>query len=153
MPALEPHCNRLNFRYRVCLQRGVPWHSVTIECGFTLKRVRDMIRTYNQTVVTLSFINQLKMYIKEHVKQYKNITSKITIKGIVCVLGVSAQFWPNIITKFSCIIFCAKILQYSHYTFCIRVSIIFSLKGSAHFGLKNHTRKINSLGFLQLYRL
>ena len=121
---------------------------LTIECGFTLKRVRDMIRTYNQTVVTLSFINQLKMYIKEHVKQYNNITSKITIKGVVCVLGVSAQFWPNIITKFSCIIFCAKILQYSHYTFCIRVSIIFSLKVSAHLDFYNYInfKSINFYG-------
>ena len=29
--------------------QGVPDIQVTIECGFTLKHVRDMIRTYSQT--------------------------------------------------------------------------------------------------------
>ena len=43
-------CSHLNFRYRACFKQGFPWHSgiqATLECGFTLKRVRDMIRTYS----------------------------------------------------------------------------------------------------------
>ena len=36
----------LNFRYGVCFEQGVPWHSGN--CRFTLKLVRDMIITYSQ---------------------------------------------------------------------------------------------------------
>ena len=38
----ESCCSHLNFRHRVYFECGL-W----IECGLTLKRVRDMIRTYN----------------------------------------------------------------------------------------------------------
>ena len=31
-----------------CFWQGVPWHHTTIACGSTLKRVHDMIVTYNQ---------------------------------------------------------------------------------------------------------
>ena len=41
----------------------------TIECGFTLKQVRDMIRTYSQV---LSFSQKSYSFIKESVKQSKN---------------------------------------------------------------------------------
>ena len=44
----ESSCNHLNFRFRACFEQGVPWHQATTECGFTPKRVRDMIRTYSQ---------------------------------------------------------------------------------------------------------
>ena len=38
-----------NFRYRVCFEQEVPWHSIfNYECKFTLKRIRDMIITYSQ---------------------------------------------------------------------------------------------------------
>ena len=64
----ESRCSHLNFRFGACLEQGVSWHSgnyrvwiksesrsskefldinTTIECIFTLKRVRDMIRTYS----------------------------------------------------------------------------------------------------------
>ena len=39
--------SHLNFRFRTCFEQGVDIQ-VTIECGFTLKRVRDMMRTYSQ---------------------------------------------------------------------------------------------------------
>ena len=48
----ESRCNHLNFRFREFFDiQG------TIECGFTLKRVRDTTRTYNHgfELVTLKF--------------------------------------------------------------------------------------------------
>ena len=40
----ESHCCHLNFRYGICFEQGVPWQTgKAIECGFTLKLVRDMI--------------------------------------------------------------------------------------------------------------
>ena len=45
----ESTCSHLNFRFRACFEQRVPWHSgKTIKCRFTLKQVRDMIRTYSQ---------------------------------------------------------------------------------------------------------
>ena len=38
----------LNFRFRACFKQGGLHIQETIECGFTLKRVPDMIRTYSQ---------------------------------------------------------------------------------------------------------
>ena len=46
----ESSCSHLNFRFRTCFEQRVPWHSETIECGFTLKRVLDMARTYNPNI-------------------------------------------------------------------------------------------------------
>ena len=43
----ESRCSHLDFRYRACFQQGVPDIQATTECIFTLKRVRDMIRTYS----------------------------------------------------------------------------------------------------------
>ena len=42
----ESSCSHLNFRFHICFEQGVPWHSGK-ECGFTLKCVRDMTRTYS----------------------------------------------------------------------------------------------------------
>ena len=46
----ESRCSHLNFRFCACFEERVPWYSgnTTAECGFTLKHVRDMIRTYSQ---------------------------------------------------------------------------------------------------------
>ena len=44
----KSHCCHLNFRYGVCFEKGVPWHSDKLECGFTLKLIHDMIITYSQ---------------------------------------------------------------------------------------------------------
>ena len=46
----DSSCTHLNFRFRACFEKGVPWHSGNCECGFTLKRVRDMLTTYNHSV-------------------------------------------------------------------------------------------------------
>ena len=71
----------------------------------------------------------------------------------MCIGGIGTVLAQHY-TKIFMPIFCAKIFQYSDYTFCIqkesthfglRVSIIFSLKVSAYFGLKNHARKINNI--------
>ena len=35
----------------------------TIECGFTLKRVRDMTRTYSQLLILLTFLESLKIFL------------------------------------------------------------------------------------------
>ena len=37
-----------NFRYRACFEQEVLDIQATIECGFTLKRVRDMIIAYSR---------------------------------------------------------------------------------------------------------
>ena len=42
--------SNINFRYPACFEQGVPWHPGNYKCGFTRKRVRDMIRTYSQTI-------------------------------------------------------------------------------------------------------
>ena len=44
----ESHCNHLNFRYHACFGKGVSCHSGNYGLCFTLKRVRDMIRTSSQ---------------------------------------------------------------------------------------------------------
>ena len=44
----QSHCTNLNFRYPPCLEHRVIWHFRNIECGFTVKRIRDMIGTYSQ---------------------------------------------------------------------------------------------------------
>ena len=41
-------CSHLNFRYCACFKQEFLDILATIECGFTLKCVCDMIRTYNQ---------------------------------------------------------------------------------------------------------
>ena len=44
----ESSCSHLNFRFHVCFEQGVHIHiQATIECGFTLKRIRGMARTYS----------------------------------------------------------------------------------------------------------
>ena len=47
----ESCCSHLNFRYGACLRQ-------TIECGFTLKLVHDMIITYNQMQCTGKYSQQ-----------------------------------------------------------------------------------------------
>ena len=56
----ESRYGHLNLWFCACFEQGVPWHSgnyevwlhsdiqATLECGFTLKRVRNMIRTDSQ---------------------------------------------------------------------------------------------------------
>ena len=51
----ESSCSHLNLRFRNCFQQGVLCIQVTIECGFNLKCVRDMIRIYSQTHLTDKF--------------------------------------------------------------------------------------------------
>ena len=40
-------CSYLNFRYRACFEHSFLDIQVNTECGFPLKRLRDMIRTYS----------------------------------------------------------------------------------------------------------
>ena len=49
----ESRCCHLNLRYRTCFKKGVPDIQVTIQCGFTLKHIRDMIITYSNFSLTL----------------------------------------------------------------------------------------------------
>ena len=49
----ESRCSHLNFRFRACFEQGVLEIQAIIECGFTLKHVHDMIRTYNQKNIPL----------------------------------------------------------------------------------------------------
>ena len=38
----ESRCCHLYFRYHACFEQGVPGHSGNLECGFTMKRIRDI---------------------------------------------------------------------------------------------------------------
>ena len=49
----ESRCSHLKFRFRAYLSKKFLGIQATIECGFTLKRVRDMIKTYNQLLYDL----------------------------------------------------------------------------------------------------
>ena len=44
----ESSCSHLNFKFHACFEQEVPDIQVTIECGFTLKHIRNMIRAYSQ---------------------------------------------------------------------------------------------------------
>ena len=53
-----------------------------IECGFSLKRVRDMIRTYNQIhKITLSLNDDKRMQSVDSIKTYPYGTSKDLASG------------------------------------------------------------------------
>ena len=47
--------SHLTFRFCACLEQGVSCIDATIECGFTLKCVRDMTRTYSPSANVFSF--------------------------------------------------------------------------------------------------
>ena len=53
-------CSHLNFRFCACFEQGFLWHPATIECGFTLKRVRGMTRTYSLHKRVLNCTNDIK---------------------------------------------------------------------------------------------
>ena len=59
----ETSCSHLNFRCRACFEQGVVDIQANIDCGFTLKCVRDMITTYSLTFIVqlLSVLLILKM--------------------------------------------------------------------------------------------
>ena len=44
----QSSCSHLNLTFRACFKQGVRWQRGTTECGFTLKSVHDMARTYSQ---------------------------------------------------------------------------------------------------------
>ena len=54
---LESRCS--HFRYRACLSKEFLDVQATIECGFNLKHVRDMVRTYSwaSKILFTSFIH------------------------------------------------------------------------------------------------
>ena len=44
-------CSHLNFRFQAASRKEFLDIQATTECGFTLKRVRDMIRIYKETII------------------------------------------------------------------------------------------------------
>ena len=44
----ESSCSHLDFIFRACFEQGILDIQATIEYGFTLKRVRDVTRTYSK---------------------------------------------------------------------------------------------------------
>ena len=48
----DSSCIHLNYRFHFCFEQGFLDIEATIECGFTLKNVRDMIGTYCQMDLT-----------------------------------------------------------------------------------------------------
>ena len=98
----------------------------------------------------------------------------LSIMRVVCI----RTFWAQTITqekssvfikilnyiKSLCIVFCTKMSQYSHYTYCLQEeSTYFNLRVSTHFGLEvtgqfnieNHRQKISNIhvDFFELYKL
>ena len=73
----QSHCSHLNFRYGACFKKGVPWHSDKYECGFTLKHVHDMIKTYSQ------------MYCTDNHSQHNSIIWPVWLNGWVLVYKLS----------------------------------------------------------------
>ena len=55
---IDSRCSHWNFRFPACFAQGVPLIQATIECGFTLKHTRDMIRTYSQMQRTDKYSQQ-----------------------------------------------------------------------------------------------
>ena len=51
---LKTSCSYFTFRFRACFEKEFLDIQATIECGFTLKHVRDMTRRYSQIMVSLS---------------------------------------------------------------------------------------------------
>ena len=60
----ESSSSHLNFKFRACFELGVPWHSGNFECGFTLKHVRDMIRTCSHFILIFRFLIWVKIGFK-----------------------------------------------------------------------------------------
>ena len=86
----ESRWSHLNFRFRACLERGALDIQATIECEFTLKRVRDMIRTYSQ------------MYSTKKYSQHSPIIWPVWLNGWVFVYDVSGcGFQSHSVTYFS----------------------------------------------------
>ena len=77
---LESSCRHLNFRFRACLSKEVLDIQATIECGFTLKRVRDMIRTYSQ------------MHRADKYSQHRSIIWLVWLNGWVVIYELLASF-------------------------------------------------------------
>ena len=103
----ESSCSHLNFRFRACFEQGVPWHS-TLECGFSLKRVRDMTRTYSQ---------------------YKPI---IYLKGSIKLIWIKHPFGEAVAWKCSVKKMFIEISQYSQESTCASVSFLIKLQASAY---------------------
>ena len=80
----ESHCSHLNFRYLACFkQEEFLDIQATIECGFTLKRGRDMIRTCNQ------------MHCTDKYSRHSSINWPIWLNGWVFVYKLVAWMWRN----------------------------------------------------------
>ena len=73
----ESRCCHLNFRYRARFEQGVPDIQANIECRFTLKRVRDMIITYDQIHRTYKY------------SQHSSILWPVWLNGWVIVYKLS----------------------------------------------------------------
>ena len=52
MREFDSSCIHLNYRFHFCFEQGFLDIEPTIECGFTLKNVRDMTGTYSQIHLT-----------------------------------------------------------------------------------------------------
>ena len=55
----ESSCSHLNFRFRPCLEQGVPWHSGNYRVWIQSQCVRDMTRIYTQMDHSDNFSEQL----------------------------------------------------------------------------------------------
>ena len=81
----DSRCGHLNFRYRACFEQEVTRHSgiqtfrhsLDIEYRFTLKRVRDRIRTYSQ------------MHRTNRYSQHSLIIRPVWLNGWVFIYGLS----------------------------------------------------------------
>ena len=109
----ESNCSHLNFRFRICFEQGVPRLS-GIECGFTLKRMRDMTRTYSQK---FSKCHSKYLTLSKYWKCFKlhvGAKSKILVEKKI----LTAPVWSNgeypqlpVISDVSCIKTCCHTIK------------------------------------------
>ena len=85
----ESSCSHLNFRFRPCFEQGVPWHSGNYRVWFTLKRVRDMTRTYSQTK------NRRKLWIWSHLLK-KSLMENFIFCAVTLIWGNSFWYFGNL---------------------------------------------------------
>ena len=58
---VDSSCSHLKFRFHTCFEQELLEIQETTECGFTLKRVRDITRTYSQMHGTDTYSEQSSM--------------------------------------------------------------------------------------------
>ena len=80
------------------LSKEFLYNQATIECGFTLKRVRDMIRTYSLKIMYLK--KKKKQHVKYSLKQiYGQFPVKLIAQANGSVVFLCKRFYLKVVLK------------------------------------------------------